>query len=123
MFGFVAPARSRRRQVIVVRPDEWLLLQGAAILRRPAKDPIGYFLAECTAPALGHRIQSLHLYRAYKSWAARCDEEPWSIRTFVEALRQKGLMQTKSSRVYWLDVMLTVPVSCVDRERSPPLRS
>lgn len=73
---------------------------------REDSDPLGRFLAECTAPAIGQRVQSSVLHRLFCAWAKQAGETAWSAKGLANALKDRGMHQTKSSNSYWLDIEL-----------------
>lgn len=91
--------------------DHGLVLPGVVVEAtqqyREDSDPLGRFLAECTASVIGQRVQSSALHRVFCAWAKQAGETAWSAKGLANALKDRGMHQTKSSNSYWTDLVLT----------------
>jgi putative DNA primase/helicase len=82
------------------------IVEQATAEYRADSDPLGRFLAVCTRPALGKRVQSTDLHGLYIAWARVNGGPAWSLSGLGRALRDRGIPDRKSSVVYWLDLEL-----------------
>ena len=78
---------------------------------RADSDPIGRFLAACTRPAIGLRVQSTTLHELFSAWARVNGEAPRSQKAFSSALKERGIPDLKSGVQWWLDLETTARAS------------
>ncbi len=62
---------------------------------RADSDPVGRFLAECTAPREGSKVKASELWEVYERWCRAAAEEPVTRRRFGLILRDKGVTKEK----------------------------
>lgn len=77
---------------------------------REDSDPLGVFLAACTATDLKHRVQSIAVYDVYHAWCAAVGENAWSHRGFSRAMKDRGIAYRRSDGSWFLDIKLTKSV-------------
>lgn len=95
-------ARWMERGLMV--PDE---VAAATEKFRLDSDHLGRFMAGCTEPAPGDRVQSSHLYEVYVAWA-KANGAPIYFQTgFSNALIDRGYSKETKHFAYWLDLRLT----------------
>lgn len=69
-------------------------------------DAVRAFLAECTEPVQGERIQARKLYLAYCAWCADDAEKPMTNTAFGLRLRECGVQRMRFGQRYYMDVAL-----------------
>lgn len=74
---------------------------------REDSDPLGRFLAACTRPAEGQRVQSSKLYVLFVAWARAAGEREWTQMGFSKAMLDRGYRKVESHGMRWLDLEMT----------------
>lgn len=74
---------------------------------RADSDPLGRFLATCTATRMGARVQSSDMHRVFCAWAKANGEREWTSTGLGRALRERGIPDKKADVIWWLDIELT----------------
>jgi putative DNA primase/helicase len=77
---------------------------------RDDSDPIGRFLAECTArrpEAEDARVGGKEIFALYIAWAKAAGEKPWSPKAFSRGLQDHGVIRLKSSGMHYRHIVLT----------------
>jgi putative DNA primase/helicase len=74
---------------------------------REDSDPLGRFLAECTAPAPGKRVQSAALHGLHSAWCRSVGETPWSPKGLTSAMKDRGHTLIRSNQSWWVDLATT----------------
>jgi putative DNA primase/helicase len=74
---------------------------------REDKDPLGRFLAECTEPDAGGRVESSSLYALFVAWARFHGENEWTQKGWTSAMVDKGVRKTRSDGAKWLGLRMT----------------
>lgn len=82
-------------------------VRGATADYREQSDPLGRFLAACTRPAEGQRVQSSKLYALFVAWARAAGEREWSQMGFSKAMLDRGYRKIESHGMRWLDLETT----------------
>lgn len=87
---------------------------------RSDSDPLGRFLAACTQPAMGKRVQATVMHELYGAWARVNGEAPRSQTGFGKALKARGMPDIKSGVQWWVDIETTAkPSDFVDHHGEP----
>lgn len=73
---------------------------------REESDPLGRFLADCTVPDPGGRIQSSHLHAVFVAWAKAAGEKEWTNKGMSGALTDRGVEKKNSNGVQFLGLRL-----------------
>ncbi len=82
-------------------------VRGATADYREQSDPLGRFLAACTRPAEGQRVQSSKLYALFVAWVRSAGEREWTQMGFSKAMLDRGYRKIESHGMRWLDVEMT----------------
>lgn len=82
-------------------------VRGATADYREQSDPLGRFLAACTRPADGQRVQSSKLYGLFLAWARAAGEREWTQMGFSKAMLDRGYRKIESHGMRWLDLETT----------------
>ena len=82
-------------------------VRGATADYREESDPLGRFLALCTAEAKGERVQSSKLYALFLAWARAAGEREWTQVGFSKAMADRGHRRINSHGIRWLDLTTT----------------
>lgn len=85
-------------------------VQGATADYREASDPLGRFLASCTAEEKGERVQSSKLYALFIAWARAAGEREWTQTGFSKAMADRGHRKVESHGMRWVDLRMTKTV-------------
>lgn len=85
-------------------------VQGATADYRQESDPLGRFLASCTAEAKGERVQSSKLYALFIAWARAAGEREWTQTGFSKAMADRGHRKVESHGMRWVDLTMTKSV-------------
>ncbi len=80
---------------------------------------VGDFLEKVLAPAPGERVASAALLVAVNEARRQAGCDPVTSRRLADELKRRGVKQTKSNRVFWLDIKLAPRPP----PRGPPRRS
>jgi putative DNA primase/helicase len=95
-------------------------VQEATAEYRADSDPVGRFIADCTAVAENGRIQSSLLHEVYTAWAGVNGGPIWSMRGLTGALVDRRWRRTKSGNVFWIGYQLTKSINdFVDHDGKP----
>ena len=101
----------------LIEPDQ--VVKATAEYRNDS-DPLGRFLAACTAPDEGGRIQASELHKTFVAWAAANGEAPWKATGFGRAMGDRGYQSIHSDKNFWLGLKLIRRASdFVDAEGRP----
>ncbi len=73
---------------------------------RDRMDTVGRFIAEVCERALGARVASSDLYRAYEEWGGRNGEQPMTMKAFAARLDEHGIKAIKSGKMMRLGIRL-----------------
>ena len=87
--------------------QEPAIVRGATADYREESDPMGRFLASCTAEAKGERVQSSKLYALFIAWARAAGEREWTQTGFSKAMADRGHRKVESHGMRWLDLAMT----------------
>ncbi len=68
---------------------------------RADSDPMGRFLAGCTARREGSKVKASDLWEVYERWCRAAAEEPVTRRRFGLILRDKGVPKKKIGVYYY----------------------
>lgn len=91
---------------------------------RSESDPLGQFLATCTEPAPGDKVQATPFHELFGAWAKAHAGPDWSPRGLSLAMQARGYRAMKVSVMYWLDIRLTKQISdFIDADGRPRLAS
>lgn len=82
-------------------------VRGATADYREESDPLGRFLALCTAEAKGERVQSSKLYALFIAWARASGEREWTQTGFSKAMLDRGHSKVESHGMRWVDLSMT----------------
>lgn len=74
-------------------------------------DPLGHFLATCTAADPSGRLPSRRLYEAFVAWSKAAGEQQWNMVGFSKAMQDKGFVKEARDGLHWLGLRLTDEVS------------
>jgi DNA primase len=74
-------------------------------------DPLGRFMAYCTEPAPGDRIQSSKLYQLFVAWSKATGGPEWSQPHFSKKMKGKGYSSKASNGMQWLGIKAVREVS------------
>nr|WP_276588912.1 MULTISPECIES: phage/plasmid primase, P4 family [unclassified Sphingomonas] len=95
--------------------QEPAIVRGATADYREESDPMGRFLAACTAEAKGERVQSSKLHALFIAWARAAGEREWTQTGFSKAMLDRGHRKVESHGMRWLDLTTTrVPADFED---------
>lgn len=81
-------------------------VRGATADYREESDPLGRFLALCTAEAKGERVQSSKLYALFIAWARASGEREWTQTGFSKAMLDRGHRKVESHGMRWVDMSM-----------------
>ncbi len=82
-------------------------VRGATADYREESDPLGRFLALCTAETKGERVQSSKLYALFIAWARASGEREWTQTGFSKAMLDRGHRKVESHGMRWVDLSMT----------------
>jgi putative DNA primase/helicase len=83
------------------------IVRGATADYRDESDPLGRFLATCTAGAKGERVKSSLLYALFIAWARAAGEREWTQTGFSKAMSDRGHRKVESHGMRWIDLTMT----------------
>lgn len=83
------------------------IVRGATADYRDESDPLGRFLATCTAEAKGERVKSSLLYALFIAWARAAGEREWTQTGFSKAMSDRGHRKVESHGMRWVDLTMT----------------
>lgn len=78
---------------------------------RKDSDPLGRFLAECTADDTEAKSKSSILYALYDAWRAAVGENQWSQKGFSLAMLDRGYKRRENKGMQWLGIRMTRTVA------------
>ncbi len=87
--------------------QEPAIVRGATANYREESDPLGRFLASCTAEAKGERVKSSLLYALFIAWARAAGEREWTQTGFSKAMSDRGHRKVESHGMRWVDLTMT----------------
>lgn len=92
-------------------------VRGATADYRQESDPLGRFLALCTAEEKGERVQSSKLYALFLAWARAAGEREWTQTGFSKAMADRGHRKVESHGMRWVDLkMVKTPDDFAEEE-------